>query len=133
MSKVKLGGAGESGCPPVPNNEKSPLFCCAGCGVGPDVGFTCTGCRSVQYCGKKCQKVDWKEHQVLCNAISKLSKERDENIDELCSFISHVTPKVRRQIVELVGERCLIECMIQGLEVEGLTQISVNIVYFLFP
>ena len=57
---------------------------------------------------------------MLCNAISELSKERDRNIDDQCSFVSHVTPKVRRQIVELVGERCLIECMIRGLEVEGL-------------
>ena len=57
---------------------------------------------------------------MLCNAISQLSKERDQNVDDLCSFISHVTPKVRRQIVDLVGDRCLIECMIKGLAVEGL-------------
>ena len=120
MSKVKLEGADELRCSSVPNNEKLPLFCCASCGGCPEVSFTCTGCRSVQYCDKKCQKANWKEHQVLCNAISQLSKERDQNVDDLCSFISHVTPKVRRQIVDLVGERCLIECMIKGLAVEGL-------------
>ena len=117
---AKLEGASESRCPLVPDNDKSPLFCCVGCGVRPEVRFTCTGCHSVQYCGKMCQKLDWKEHQVLCNAIKGLSKERDDRVDNLCSFVSHVTPKVRRKIVELVGERCVIECCINGVEVEGL-------------
>ena len=57
---------------------------------------------------------------MLCNAISGLSKERDQMIDDMCSFISHATPKFRRQIAEVVGERCIIECLINGVKAEGL-------------
>ena len=118
LSKAKIEGVSESRCPLAPTDEKSPLFCSA-CGVS-EVQFVCTGCRCVQYCGKECQKSDWNTHRVLCNTISDLARERDEKIDEMCSFISHVTPKVRRKLVELVGERCLINCMLQNQEVEGL-------------
>ena len=41
-------------------------------------------------------------------------------IDDMCSFMSHATPKVRRQIAEVVGERCIIECMINGVKAESL-------------
>ena len=118
LSEAKIEGVSESRCPLAPTDEKSPLFCSA-CGVS-EVQFVCTGCRCVQYCGKECQKSDWNTHRVLCNTISDLARERDEKIDEMCSFISHVTPKVRRKLVELVGERCLINCMLQNQEVEGL-------------
>ena len=116
---VKLEGADESRCPPVPNKTKSPL-CCAGCGVGDTVLDVCTGCRSAHYCGKKCQKSHWKQHRTVCQTIQQLIKERDELIELKCSFVSHVTPKLRQKIVELVGEKCMIECMIEGEKVESL-------------
>ena len=80
----------------------------------------CTGCRSVHYCDKKCQKLNWKEHQTVCKTISKLTKERDELIDLKCSFISHITPKVHHKLVKLVGERCIIDCEIDGVVGEAL-------------
>ncbi len=120
MSTIKLEGTDEPRCPPVPKDvNKSPLSC-ASCGVGPDVGFVCTGCRSVRYCGQKCQKSHWKEHQTLCNTINSLTGERNKKIDEDCSFISHVTPRVRKKLIQLVGERCMIDCKIHNKEVEGL-------------
>ena len=82
--------------------------------------FLCTVCKSTYYCNKQCQKLDWPKHKVLCNAISSLAKERDISIDEKCSFVSHVTPKVRQKLVQLVGERCVIQCKIGGSEVEAL-------------
>ena len=119
MPEAKLEGAGESRCPPVPCEEKSPLFC-AGCGVGRDVLSICTGCRSAHYCDTKCQRKHWKEHKTICDTIKQLTKERDELIDLKCSFVSHVTPKLRQRIVELVGERCIIECTIEGEKEESL-------------
>ena len=99
-------------CPLVPNVDKPPLFCSACC--VSKVQFVCTACRSVHYCGKQCQKSDWKKHKMLCNTISGMAKERDEKIEEKCSFVSHVTPKVKQKLIQLVGERCMIECEIAG-------------------
>ena len=56
----------------------------------------------------------------MCNTISGLAKERDEIIDKNCCFVSHVTPKVRQKLVQLVGERCVIQCEIGGCEEESL-------------
>ena len=53
---------------------------------------------------------------VLCNAIQYLHK----NEVEKCSFSSHLTPKQKTQIVNLVGERCLIDCCIEEEEAEAL-------------
>ncbi len=39
---------------------------CSYCGCySPDL-VTCTRCRSVKYCDKKCQKGDWKKHRITC-------------------------------------------------------------------
>ena len=80
----------------------------------------CTGCRSVHYCDKNCQTLNWKEHRTICNTIDKLTKERDELVDLKCSFISHITPKVQHKLVKLVGERCIIDCEIAGVVDEAL-------------
>jgi len=39
----------------------------------------CTGCKFVQYCGRECQKKDWKEHKKLCESFATLPtpKKRD--------------------------------------------------------
>ena len=36
------------------------------------------GCRRVKYCGRKCQKLDWKAHKAVCQAQSFLGHEGDK-------------------------------------------------------
>lgn len=33
----------------------------------------CKRCKSVLYCSMECQKAQWQEHKLLCQAISQLS------------------------------------------------------------
>ncbi len=47
---------------------------CEGCGLteralGTKL-FTCSGCRSVKYCSRDCQKDDWKKHKSMCKKSS---------------------------------------------------------------
>ena len=49
---------------------------CATCGVneptdGSVTFVQCAGCRRTRYCTRACQKIDWKKHRVLCEAIVK--------------------------------------------------------------
>ena len=37
-----------------------------GCGAA-ECAKKCTTCRTVYYCGKECQKKDWKTHKKVCN------------------------------------------------------------------
>ena len=29
----------------------------------------CTGCKKAKYCGKECQKQDWKRHKGVCKKL----------------------------------------------------------------
>ena len=80
--------------------------------VDGDVINRCSGCRSVKYCNKECQRTHWKEHRILCHAIQELEKDFDEKSVEACSVGSHLTPKQKNIIANLIGERCMIDCYI---------------------
>ena len=75
--------------------------------------FQCSGCRSVRYCDRQCQKGHWAKHKVLCKAIQYLHKSEVEKCKKACSFSTHLTPKQRNEIVNLVGDRCVIDCWIE--------------------
>ncbi|KAK5709137.1 hypothetical protein LTR17_020071 [Elasticomyces elasticus] len=44
---------------------------CGVCGAGPDISLSrCVQCKSVWYCGKECQKKDWKLHKFACKTLA---------------------------------------------------------------
>ena len=43
----------------------------------------CAGCRRTRYCTRECQKIDWKKHRVLCEAIVAQNKRVSAEIKEL--------------------------------------------------
>jgi parallel beta-helix repeat protein len=49
-------------------NEAEPLDFCAFCGEKKPLQ-NCTGCYSVGYCRKSCQKSDWKKHKSVCASL----------------------------------------------------------------
>jgi hypothetical protein len=61
---------------------------CATCGVNEptegEVTFVqCGGCRRTRYCTRACQKIDWKKHRVLCEAIVKQNESKKEEINDI--------------------------------------------------
>jgi ankyrin repeat protein len=61
---------------------------CATCGVNePTDGgvkfVQCAGCRRTRYCTRACQKTDWKNHRVQCQAIVAQNKRVSVEIKEL--------------------------------------------------
>ena len=107
---------------PAVNHHESHLMCngCYGSVAEISQIRQCSGCKSVRYCDSECQKSHWKEHKVLCNAIQYLHKNEVEKCKKACSFSTHLTPKQRNQIVNLVGDRCMIDCYIEEEESETL-------------
>ena len=56
---------------------------------GPERFKRCKRCKSVLYCSMECQKAQWQEHKLLCQAISQLSNsESREFKDPAC--VSHL-------------------------------------------
>lgn len=47
---------------------------CAYCNQSEEKLFQCTGCRSVKYCGKSCQRSDWTNHKTVCKGKRKSAK-----------------------------------------------------------
>ncbi|KAK3638447.1 hypothetical protein LTR56_013087 [Elasticomyces elasticus] len=44
---------------------------CGVCGAGPDISLSrCVQCKSVWYCGKECQRQDWKLHKIACKTLA---------------------------------------------------------------
>ncbi|KAK7052839.1 hypothetical protein VNI00_004158 [Paramarasmius palmivorus] len=43
---------------------------CFVCGKKGDVVRECSGCALVEYCGRGCQRADWKEHKDACQLLS---------------------------------------------------------------
>ena len=101
--------------------EKSSHKCNNCVGVADENKLqACSGCRSVTYCSSKCQKQHWRQHKVLCNAIQFLAKKQEDDCRKKCEYMSHLDPEQHRQVVDLVGRRCIVHCKIGGIEVKSL-------------
>lgn len=48
---------------------------CSHCHKQVEVLNRCSACKSVAYCGKECQKEDWKNHKAVCKAKRKADEE----------------------------------------------------------
>ena len=49
---------------------------------------------------------------MLCCAIQDLSKAEEDSHPSI--FLSHLTPKQQAKIVNLVGQRCTVNCQLNG-------------------
>ena len=67
--------------PPAPG-ETGPPRTCTSCGAAESATLKlkkCTGCRSVQYCGRDCQRQAWSAHKGTCRC---LQEEASTRLDE---------------------------------------------------
>ena len=87
-----------------------------------DIPFKqCTGCKAVRYCNKACQADHWKEHKTLCQAVSTLAEQKyREDRERSQAFVSHLLPKEHAQVIRLVGRKCTVKCLLNGVETEAL-------------
>jgi TPR repeat protein len=58
-----------------------PSVCCSACNTPQPSGQTfrkCTGCRTVQYCNKECQRAHWSPggHKQVCKRLKKKREEK---------------------------------------------------------
>ena len=97
-------------------DSKTPTLRYNFCAAEMKVDLICTGCKSVKYCSKKCQTQHWKEHKDLCQLIQKLQSHEEEALRNTCNIQCNRQGKV----VNLVGRRPEIECLIGGQKTEAL-------------
>lgn len=85
----------------------------------------CSNCHVVKYCSKECQKLQWGEHKVLCNAICHLRTleivapgKGDSGDDRV--YVSHLTPKQHATVTKLMGKRCTVSCKLNSVNTNAL-------------
>ena len=105
----------------VTENSNQKSHQCNFCGKS-DVKFQCNDCKAVKYCNSDCQKKHWPNHRALCTAIAELSKFENSSRPppDAAHFSTHLTPKQHEKIVGFVGNRCSINCQLNGKMVEAL-------------
>ena len=93
----------------------------------------CGGCQSVCYCSRNLQFKGWNQHQVLCKAISRLFTKSKENIHKAGVYNTTLVPSERDRVVQLIGEKCLFNCKINGIKTMVLldTGAQVSLIIFL--
>ena len=94
---------------------------CSVCTKNPGK-FSCSQCLSGCYCSNQCKKKDWKFHKSLCKVISKLDLENRQKDFDVTQFSgnSSLTPKQKLKLVKLVGQKCTINCSLDGVQTEAL-------------
>ena len=71
--------------------------------VPPSLIKQCSNCKAVKYCSRKYQQKHWRRHKTLCQAISSLEER-----------------KCRDEVLRLVGRKCIVKCLLNGLESDAL-------------
>ena len=68
----------------------------------------CKQCKSVWYCSVECQRAQWQEHKLLCQAISYSSNPESKELkDPAC--VSHLTPGEHAKVIDLPGKKCMVK------------------------
>ena len=82
--------------------------------------LSCAQCESVVYCSKKCQKERWADHKKLCEAINFLEMQGRQKLAIIGTFVSQIDPQKHDKLIKLVGNRCLLNCKIDGQKTQPL-------------
>ena len=77
--------------------------------------MSCTLCSKVYFCNNECYDRGIRSHQVVCKAIAELEKQRQDKVQVKYSYSTNVTLHDEPKIAALVGEKCLLECVINDL------------------
>ena len=102
---------------------------CHFCGKSGTFGIElliCASCHVAKYCSVSCQKEHWLQHQVYCKALNISSRSNEIHVGEA---VAHLSPKERAKVVFLVGNKCIIDCNLNGMKTKVLwdtgSQVSV--------
>ena len=83
----------------------------------------CLGCKAVRYCGRSCQERHWDSHKGLCQAIQQLEARNSSPVLRRDGYVfaSHLTPRQRVVVARLVGKKCKLSCVPNGVPLEALS------------
>ena len=111
---------------PVAEHKFDLSHCCRNCcrDVGEKKLLHCGSCRAVSYCSKSCQMRDWGEHKTICLEIQELSERyegyNNNESEDSDVYTTNITPKEHTKIAKLIGQKCMMFCKLDGVELQVL-------------
>ena len=84
-----------------------------------NVNIQCSSCKSAFYCSKNCQKESWSKHKTFCGAIKQLRISEENTLRNARRF-NNTTVKEENQIAAVIGDKCEVECALNGIETKVL-------------
>ena len=80
----------------------------------------CAQCKATNYCSKVCQIEHWRSHKEICVAIKQAESYFDAVYLPKTMYMSHLTHHNHKKLVNLVGEKCLINCKLDETNCQAL-------------
>lgn len=76
----------------------------------------CSKCKNFLYCSQTCQHRHWGEHKTLCLELCYLNEWncRKNQVNE-GTYTCHLSPREGATVVHLVGNKCTVECSLNGV------------------
>ena len=72
--------------------------------------FRCTRCKYISYC----DETPSKDSFVLRNSVDASLSERKDKAESMGQFITHIDPKDHAKLVNIVGKKCTVPCLLNG-------------------
>ena len=92
--------------------------CCSGCKKDKVEVFKCKRCHAGSFCSKQCQVKCWPEHKVWCDNIVLLESQIQDKLFAEVNYVSgssSYVPKDELKLVKLVGRKCTVNCLLDGV------------------
>ena len=90
---------------------------CRTCGADSNVK-RCSRCKSVWYCSRKCQRVDFAGHEQICRSVRELEDVEEEKSRSACE--NKIVGEAQSKVVSLIGGQCKVDCLLDGMQCDAL-------------
>ena len=78
--------------------------------------FSCSSCKYVYFCGKKCQLRFWTHLETICTTIATSRDQHKEKNYKSGCYSTNLTPKEKNKVAEIIGDKYLIQCRLNKRE-----------------
>ena len=65
---------------------------------------------------RECQLRSWTYHKTICTSIATLHGQHKKKTCKSGSYSTNLTPKEKKKVAELIGDKCVIQCRLNQRE-----------------
>ena len=74
--------------------------------------YSCSSCKYLYFCRKECQLGSRTHQKTMCTSIATLNNQHKAKTYKSGSYFTNLTPKKKKRVAQLIGDKCLMQCML---------------------